>query len=443
MHASSPNTTLPAEALDTAESVAEIARIRDQGLLGRAGRLTDLFDYLLDRSLKDDPPKEVEIVSEVFSGPGERAPDDAVARVYIHRLRKRLDEIALRGGSKVGVRLSIPLGEYRLVAERLAEPQTAPRPPSPVFSTLGSGWTWFRGRPTIVALVAAIAILAAGNVFAWTRIAGEFRQSATQDLARSDIWAPIASGDGPLLVVVGDYYMFGEYEDRLFLTRLIRDFSINSKQDLVESYLTTPEAFDQYGDVALQYLPTSTAFALADIAPVLAERDVRVTLASEITETQLRDNDILYVGLISGLGRLMGPVFTKSRFSLGESYDVIHDATDQRTYTSEAFLAAPSDAMYRDYGLYKSFSGPTGNQIVVLAGARDTALMGLSEAMVSPQVATELKDESVSPTEAEALFEVQGHKHANLRARLLAADEIESAQIWSSSPQDMPVFPAR
>ncbi len=443
MHTNATELEVSHEALNSDDSAAEIARIRENKLLGRAGRLSDLFDYLVERSLKDEPPKEVEIIADVFSARGAPAQDDAVARVYVHRLRKRLEEIAAKSGAAAPVRLSIPLGEYRLVAERVHR-QSASRATKPdLRSTLQAAVEWTSRKRAMVAAGVVCCLLLLGNVVAWGRLAGPGQANGEATIANSAIWAPIASGENPLLVVVGDYYMFGEYEDRLFLTRLIRDFSINSKQDLVESYLTTPEAFDRYGDVALQYLPTSVAFALADIAPVLAERNVRVALASELTETQLRDNDILYLGLISGLGRLKGPVFTGSRFSIGESYDIISDNGADRTYTSEAFVSAPSDAMYRDYGLFKSFSGPTGNQIVVLAGARDTALMGLSEALVSEKTQDDLAAAGAPPLETEALFEVQGHKHINLRARLLSAGAVESAKVWSSSPADMPVFPAQ
>lgn len=430
------------EALSHPDCEAEVARIRDGGLLGRAGRLSDLFDYLLQRSLNDDPPKEVEIVSDVFSKGSAPASDDAVARVYIHRLRKRLEEIAANADGRAQIRLTIPRGEYRLVAERIDVIGRADAAENNrQSSALDRLPRWVRGRAAFAVGAFAACALLLGNIVAWSLLADGDRRASRHTVADSAHWAPVVSGEGDLLLVVGDYYMFGEYEDRLFLKRLIRDFSINSKEDLVESYLTTPEAFDQYGDVALQYLPTSTAFALADLAPVIADRDVRIALASELTDEQLKENDILYVGLTSGLGKLLGPVFTRSRFELGESFDIIHDTEAGRTYTSEAFLAAPSDAMYRDYGLFKSFLGPAGNQIIVLAGTRDTALMGLSEILVAQPTAQELEEAGARPFEAEALFEVQGHKHINLRARLIAAGPVESAAVWSSAPSDMPVFP--
>lgn len=428
------------EDLGAPPCAAEIARIREQGVLGKAGRLRDLFDYLIERSLQDDPPKEIEIISAVFSNGGSVTPEDSVARVYVHRLRKRLEDYFAKSGGASGVRLLIPRGEYRVVAERVApKPATAGgmHRIATVFARAGD---LARGRAVLAGLAAIAAVLLLGNVVAWSRLAGEGVAKTNNAVAGLDIWAPLEKSDAPLLIVVGDYYMFGEYEDRLFLTRLIRDFSINSKEDLVEHYLTSPSAYDRYGDVALQYLPTSAAFALADLSPLLANKDVRVVLASELTDTQLKENDIIYVGLISGLGKLKGPVFTASRFAVGESYDIIEDTSDGRFYTSEAFLGAPSESMYRDYGLFKSFSGPSGGHIYVLAGARDTALMGLSEALTDGTVAG-LEGEGVG--EIESLFEVQGRKHVNLEARLVASEPVISDRIWSSSPDDLPVFPTQ
>ncbi len=432
------------EALDAPEIAAEIARIRGNDLLGKAGRLRDLFEFLVERSLKDEPPKEVEIIEAVFSNSGRVTPEDSVARVYVHRLRKRLEEIAARQGQAGGVRLRIPRGAYRIIPERV-EPAAGPA------TSRNGAAAWLAGllgkvrsRKLASGAVVALVLLMLGNVVAWTRLAANTPSDAASGMANAAVWSPLTQSQAPLMIVVGDYYMFGEYEDRLFLTRLIRDFSINSKDDLVERYLTSPQAFDRYGDVALQYLPTSVAFALADLSPVLADRDVHVTLASELSDSQLKEYDIIYVGLISGLGKLKEPVFASSRFAVGESYDIIRDTGGGSTYTSEAFLAAPSDSMYRDYGLFKAFAGPTGKQIMVLAGARDTALMGISEALSGGAPIEGLAARSAGePTQLEALFEVQGRKHVNLEARLLVSEAVDSRKIWSSTPGDMPIFPAR
>jgi hypothetical protein len=237
--------------------------------------------------------------------------------------------------------------------------------------------------------------------------------------------------------------MFGEYEDRLFLRRLIRDFSVNSKQDLVARYLSKPGEADRYGDVALQYLPTSVATALVDIIPILEDRrEPGLTLSSELSPERMASDDIVYVGLLSSLGALREPVFARSRFRFGESYDQIIDQKTGRSFTSEAFLAAPGDEMYRDYGFAASFAGPNGNRITVISGTRDTALIGVADSLSDPDFLRRLSRETGGAHDFEALFEVKGQRQASLETHLLAQEPIDSAAIWTGEPTNRAPFPA-
>ncbi len=428
------------------EILAEVARVRASGVLAAGGRLSELFEFLVARSADETPPKEAEIAISVF---GKRDPgashDDPVARVYIHRLRKRLDDFYQRNGVTGSVRLQIPRGEYRIAGAPPEEPPAAAatdEPVTPAVKTarLRKAAALLRQRwPVAAAALACLLLL--GNIAAWVAVSGQ-RGDAAPAAASSPLWKTVSTSERPLLMVVGDYYMFGEYEDRLFLKRLIRDFSINSKDDLVERHLTDPKGFDRYGDVALQYLPTSTAFALADIMPLVGgQRQVQVMMASELTPDRLKANDIIFVGLFSGLGKLREPVFGRSRFGFGESYDQLIDRQSGRTYTSEAFLAAPSDTMYRDYGFFATFAGPSGNRIMVLSGSRDTALTGVAETLTQPGKLEALRAETGGLADMEVLFEVKGQKHVNLETDVLAFAAIDSRAVWSGAPAAPPEFP--
>ena len=122
--------TEPNSLLDPA-TIAEIARVREAGVLGQSGRLLELFDFLALRSAEGRPPKEAEIALAVFGKSDvEAMRDDPVARVYIHRLRKRLDEFYMRNGTPAGVRLDIPKGDYRIVGVNpyAADPTDAETP---------------------------------------------------------------------------------------------------------------------------------------------------------------------------------------------------------------------------------------------------------------------------------------------------------------------------
>jgi hypothetical protein len=432
----------PVCALDAA-TLAEIARVRASGVLGAPGRLLELFDFLALRSVEGRPPKEAEIAFTVFGkSDAEAMRDDPVARVYIHRLRKRLDDFYLRNGVPDGVRLDIPKGDYRIAS---AGPDALPIEAPDDAAMAGSGNATPRKKRFSWGLIAAaVAVVAiGGNVAAWSLLANG-GQHIEKQLGSTSIWTDIATSKRPLLVVVGDYYMFGEYENRVELKRLIRDFTINSKEDLVTSQSQNPHDFDRYSDVALQYLPASAAFALADLAPLLRDgRQVQVTLSSELPLDRMKTDDIIYVGLLSGLGPLRDPVFSNSRFAIGASYDQIVDQQTGRRYTSEAFVVASSNDMYRDYGFFSSFEGPTGNRIVILSGSRDTAVMGVAEAVTQMDRLKRVQQKTPKDGNFEALFEVKGQRHMNLEASVLAAYPLDGAAIWSGDRANAAKYPAK
>jgi hypothetical protein len=427
-------TSLPPAAL------AEVERIRTSGALGASGRLVELFEYLVARSGDERSPKEAEIALAVFGkADTDSMRDDPVARVYIHRLRKRLDDFYLRHGLSGGIRLDIPKGDYRIVCVEPAAAATTSAAAGGSDRRLVGAVQPRKAHWGVIAAAAA-ALLVAGNVGAWAFMANRPGSQAT--IADTAMWSEIAKSERPLLVVVGDYYMFGEYEDQVSLKRLIRDFAINSKEDLVHRYRDDPQQFDRYSDVALQYLPASAAYALTDLAPIMRDgREVQVVLASELTPDKLKSSDIIYVGLLSGMGALRDPVFAQSKFRFGESYDEIIDRTSGKHYVSEAFLAAPGDTMYRDYGFFSTFKGPTGNRIAILSGSRDTAVMGVAEKLTQVASLKKLQEKLTKAEDFEVLFEVKGQKHVNLETHVLASYELNSPSIWTGANANTAKFP--
>jgi hypothetical protein len=308
-------------------------------------------------------------------------------------------------------------------ADAAGEGKAAPRP----------GW---RRRPALAAAILAAALLAL-NVVAWALLRPQPAPAAAHP-----VWSAMADPARPVLVVVGDYYMFGELESGLFLRRLVRDFSINSREDLLQRQMQDPETGDRYVDVNLQYLPVSAAFALARIMPAAPEgKPARVVLASGLTAEMIRDNDILYVGLLSGLGLLRNPAFAQSRFSIGGSYDEVVDTQTGEVFVSEGFNQGAYEGMYRDYGFFARFDGPNGNTIAIVAGARDAGVTGAAE-RIARAGADAFLSEAVGGAESlEVLFEVEGQQNISLDARLVAAGPLDSARIWSAqTPQRS--FPA-
>ena len=79
----------------------------------------------------------------------------------------------------------------------------------------------------------------------------------------------LLADDRPIVIVVGDYYIFGETDNTMEVHRLIREYSINSREDLSDTCSSTRTKTDSYLNLDLTYLPSSIALALKDLVPIL------------------------------------------------------------------------------------------------------------------------------------------------------------------------------
>jgi len=415
--------------LDPQQLAARADRIRASGLLGRSGQLSRLFDYLVECSVLGKSPKEIDIAVEALGRGAEfDVTQDAVVRVYVHKLRRRLDEFYSGPGSTDTQRIVIARGEYRLSLEpndELAAKESASVPAPPPKVRLSPKKKWLIGA-LAVSLALNIALVSVGH----------FRHSPVDaDVARvrtNPIWSKILSDDLPIVIVVGDYYIFGETDDSMNVTRMIREFAINSRRELEEYGQNHPEVADKYMDLGLTYLPTSVAPALRQLLPVLdgAGKRLRVVLASEMTPDLLTRADIVYVGYLSGLGMLRRVVFAGSQFAIGDTYDELIDRKSGHHYVSQSSSLWRGDPSYRDYGYFSTFAGPNGNRVVVIAGTRDVALENTAEAAAGPESMGRLTGPAGSHLDFEALYEVYGMEGTNVDSKLLTTVPLNTAAIW-------------
>jgi hypothetical protein len=434
----------------------EADRIRASGLLGEA-KLRRLFDYLVASSLEGKSPKEIAIAIDVFGrGPDFDVSHDALVRVYMHKLRRTLHDFYAAHSGEPHAPLHLPRGEYRLIltptpssmvayaapgaaspilppaAEAAspgsAIPASAPRPAAAPAAPPRSRLRPWRsitvaGVATGAAALAIVGLMLSSGLLRWRAPSTEIDQARANPL-----WSGILKDDRPLLVVVGDYYLIGETDESMEVRRLIREYSVNSKEDL-ENYLKQhPEAADRYMDVGLRYLPTSVAFALRNVMPLLdtGKRRVGLSMMSDVTPAALKSANIVYIGYLSGLGILQRLVFAGSRFAIGDSYDELLDTATRHLYVSQTGsqnIGVPqssgTESSYRDYGFFSSFRGPGGNTILVISGTRDEGVRQTAETLTNPDKLRELGRRAELSKPFDALFEVSALDGVNLSGKLL------------------------
>lgn len=398
--------------------------MRASGDLGRSDTLVRLFDFLLERSLAGQAPGEIEIAQDVFNKTSNfDVMLDASVRVYIHRLRRKLSEHYARAG-EFSERISIPLGEYRMVLETPqievppAEPGTSEVPPSA--RRLDRVW---------IALAALLLV----NALAWFLFANAPKGDA--NLVNSNLWKPIYDSGRPTIVILGDYYVFGEAPDGVTVTRLTRDFSINSREDLDAWLMTNPDKVGRNIDVDLHYLPQSIGPALRSLLPTInavsstSGQRPPVESMSNLKADVFKAANIVYIGYLSGMGDLQEPVFRASGFKIGADFDELVDEASGRHYRSDWGALATSDKPHRDYGYIASLLGPSGNRIIIIAGTRDPALAQMAEIAADPKQLESIDAKSGSGA-FEAFFEVQTLGNLNVGSTLIVARPVRGGAIW-------------
>jgi hypothetical protein len=429
---------------DNAAIQLEAELLRSTGVLGGA-RLRRLFDYLVDRTLAGQAPKEIAVAVDVFGKTAKfDVSQDAVVRVYVHKLRRTLDEFYAASAKEGHQRLFVPKGEYRLkvIATKEPVPEIEPVAVAPVphqpdrrppVRQLISRYGVARGLG--LAALGMIALIVAGVLF-WRSPHSELDQ-----VRANPIWSSILTDERPIRIVVGDYYLIGEV-DSMGVKRLIREYTVNSKIDLNQFITEHPEAADRYIDVGLRYLPVSSAFALRDVMAILAPQNGRITISkmSDVEPSSLKSDDIIYIGYLSGMGMLQDLMFTpESRLAVGESYDEIVDKKTRHFYVSQVgsqvMERSPSvrERPYRDYGLFAKFRGPGGNLIVVISGTRDEGVSQTAETFTNNQRLGEFAHEADVSHQVEALLEVRALDGVNLSGKLILESTRRQATMVSAA----------
>ena len=391
----------------------EVERIRNSGVLGRSPVYGKLLEYLKQTAEQGRSAKEIDIAVEVFGRSEFDSATDSSVRVYLHNLRQRIDNYYRGPASGQRTVIQIPKGDYTL--QVLDRPDDGAR----VAQAKARQLSWARA-----AGIAVAALLLGWLAAVWIAPDDELERAAA-----TPVWQPILASEKPLVIVLGDYYMFAEVGESGVTRRLIRDFRVNSREDLETGYRDPAVVGRTFTDIRLSYLPVGAAPALADLLAVIhsSRKTVVVIPESQLDVQTVRSSDIVYVGYLSGLGLLSEFVFDSSNFALGETYDELVNVHSGEVYLSEAgFLDGPATD-YLDYGFISSFAGPAGNRLLIVAGMRDEGLMQMASILASRKAIGDLMDRlpaSDPGLSMEALYQVRGMHRMNISSRLVFASTL-------------------
>ena len=424
----------------------QAAKIVASGALGRSRSYARLLEFLVECAVNNRTPKELEIAMEVFGRGADFDPSqDSMVRVYAHNLRQKLEHFYAAAGRTEPRQLQLARGEYRIslsVSDDAAESSdAAPSAPPPAAPAELAATRFARWR--LAAAGAALLVLGVAlGVFVTLQQAPAL--PAATAVAHSPIWADMLDDDLPILLVVGDYYIYGELDDHGDVARLVRDFSVGSSRELDELMKNDTTLMARYLDLDLTYLPTGSASALLDVLRVLytSNKPVRVISMSEMNEADLKSSHVVYIGYISALDKLEDFVFASSSLAIGYTYDELRNLDTGELFTSEAGMPE-INRNYRDYAFISTFPGPGGNQLMIVSGTRDAGLMQAAHAVADPMFVQSIEEtrpdsNDARPPSFEMLYEVTGYGRTNLDAMLVHTAELNYQEIWGGILRQAP-----
>ncbi|MGJ8691403.1 MAG: hypothetical protein ACSHW0_02865 [Thalassotalea sp.] len=371
--------------------------------------LTRLLTYLVTCTLKNEVPKEISIGVEVFDKDTNYDPaNDSLVRVYIHKLRSKIDAIYQAQDKHEKLRLSIPKGGYQVILEPFND--AAKNDERISFTNLIniSERTWLSIGLSFFLFV-SIAM----------HLVQYINKPKLSDTA-SQLWSDFAQNGKKTYIVLGDLYLF-HYRESSSDTRLLaRNTQVNSDQALHKWLAENPQNSGKITPTSNRFLMQSSAYTLKKITDMLDKNTVQYTITtlSDLAPKALRDVNIIYLGMYKSMG-LLNNYFEKSNYICeGECYNTLIDHNGTRYKTFGAV-----DGEHIDYGMAVKMTRDNGAHALFLAGFSDTGIMQATRAVTNEE-SIKLLQQALSTEnilledDFDVLFEVNGYDYSDYESHI-------------------------
>jgi len=307
----------------------ELRRVLDSVRFRQSPRLSKLLRYICSSSLVGDAEQitEYTIALDVL-GKGEdfKESKDAIVRVEVHRLRKRLTEYYEDEGRSNPIRIVIPAGKY--VAQFLVGHVTeTPR----------------RSRIPLALAFCALILLTAAFAFE------PFHRPSS---SINSFWNPVLASAGQVLLVIGNE-------------------SGGHAHPVPDSAGNGPLTLKEFHSARSQMVHVDDASTLAALAGLMQTRGkhYRIVSQSEATYGDLQRTPVVLIGLLNNewTQRLVGQL----RFSVqrpGPGLVMIRDRDRPARADWSIDFYKPFLDISRDYALVLRATDPKTEQMVVAVG---------------------------------------------------------------------------
>ncbi len=383
---------------------SQVDVILETDLFKSSNTYANLLRFLAEASIEGTPLKEVVIAKKIFGKKDYNPSDDTQVRVYIHRLRKKLDLFYEKEGRLCKNRLFIPKGSYTL--ELRNNNQVSIK----------------KGKRPLHLTLASLVIL--GVVSAGLFLFFSLKNDST-DLRSVNGLSEFTESDLGVYVFLGDYFMYREEHPRYPSIRFVRNGEI-----------TNPKTFNHYvklyGDPEAEYSlfnHPSVSFRSIEWTKTLMElflkagRNFEIKGCLEFDPLLANNHHVLILGQLNEIGTAVS-YFKNYRYEFNGGPQLVFK--DSLGHASEHYIPQwNTDQTIKDYCLVGKYPGnETGAATLVIGSLWEIGVSPVLEHFTSEHGYSDLmaavqKQLGHIPEYYEILFEVRGIDNIPMETKVI------------------------
>ncbi|MBM1106642.1 hypothetical protein JQC67_10875 [Aurantibacter crassamenti] len=381
---------------------------------GNSTTYANLLRYLVKCTIANDIPKETTIASEIFGKKNFDPSQSTLIRVYVYNLRKKLNTYYLNEGIHNKKRIIIPKGSYgiEIVESKLSTTSSK--------NSFNKNW---------VILILGI-LLFSLTLYSLLRTPNYKKAFVT----KNELWADLIKSNLPKTLILGDLFIFSEFNKITEQSRTIREVEVNSSQEFSDYKINNVDSNVEIEPLSYTHLILGSALWIKDLSQIFysINRDFTIRTMSRFNPKQLQEYDIIVVGMHKTLG-----VFRAFHKNSKFEYDTIEDAfLFKEDATDELITYKPTgiaDSYHTDYGIITKYPGPNNNSIYQFSGIWDTgatqSLKNFTDEKLVSAIENELRLKfHTIPKYYEVLIEVKGIDRMELSSKILYLNRLDEPQ---------------
>lgn len=403
-----------------------ISKILADPLFNKADKYKTLLQYLYKCYKEDKIPNEFEIADDVFyKKKGFNPAEDTTVRVYIYRLRKKLEEYYQKHGKNEHSVIQIQKGTYHIEFYKSSE----------INKNIISKLNRYTYLVTIFVLTLIIIFLSS-LYLSDKNISDrdiEFRENKL-------IWSDFLNNGLHTQYAIGSLFSFYYYMAPFDRFWQIRDDAINNEQDL--------NAFQEKNglnknDISVpewQIIPKSAALHYGKLLPIFQTNmnNLELKITDELTWDDIENNNIIYVGHIHNLN-ILNLIFPNQRITiqikkdaLGVKEHLIKVKTSEIDTIYHVVLNHnKTQILETDYVIVSKIPGSSNNTILFICSFSSMGRLKIIDTLTSLKMLENLKKEILRkydkiPEYFEMVIKVSGFHGTGLEYEIMNFFELPS-----------------